>query len=172
MNAFLSGSGIKEKGPDPKIYLIVHPQQNVIIPVDSVVWLHCVANFTIIEPDYDYANDDPSAMGDFQFPSPEDFQQSDSPSDDSMASHDDFSAYSCKQQVQYQWFHNGKPLDTADSSIAETFCNGSIQLKYSAKAEGIYRCAAETIQSDVGAVVSKASTVKLAGMYHLLVVVV
>lgn len=167
MDAFLSGSGRdKEKGPDPKINLTVHPQQNVIIPVDSSAWLHCVANFTSPDSEYDYVNDDPLAMSEFQFlaPNEDDFQQSDSPNDDSAVSGNDFSAYSCKQEVQYQWFHNGQAI-AVDSSIAQTFCNGTIKIKYSSSAEGVYRCLAETTQSEVGAVVSRAATVKLSGMY-------
>lgn len=163
----------KEKGPDPKINLIVHPQQNVIIPVNSFAWLHCAANFTSPESEYDYANDDPSALNDWQFPSEDDYQQSDGPNsvDSVVVTSNDFSEYLCKQEVQYQWFHNGEPIDTMDNSMAETFCNGTIKIKHSPRAEGSYRCLAKTTQPDVGAVVSKAATVKVAGLYSFLHVV-
>lgn len=168
MDAFFSpaaGSKDKEKGPDPKIVLVVQPQQNVIIPVDSFAWLHCAANFTGMEVEYDYANDDPGAISDWQFPSEDDYQQSDGPNSvDSAAPSDDFSEYSCKQEVQYQWFRNGQPIDTVDNSMAETLCNGSIKIRYSTGAEGVYRCLAKTTQPDVGAVISRAATVKVAGM--------
>lgn len=168
MDAFLStGSGRdKEKGPEPKINLIVHPQQNVIIPVDSFAWLHCVANFTTLDSEYDYMNDDPLTMGEFQFlaPSDDDFLQNDSPNDDSNVSSNDFSAYKCKQELQYQWFRNGNAI-AMDESFAETFCNGTIKIKYSPMAEGVYRCLAKTTKSEDGAIVSKAATVKMAGTY-------
>lgn len=158
----------KEKGPDPKLSLVVQPQPNVIIPLDSFAWLHCSAS--TLEPDHDYANDDPNAlMDDWQFPTADDYEQSDSPNSvDSEASISDYSGFSCKQEVQYQWLRNGEPIDSVDDSITETFCNGSIKIKYSTAAEGVYRCFAETTQSDDGAIVSKAATVKLAGMYYLL----
>lgn len=165
VDAFLSGSGRdKAKGPDPKINITVHPQQNVIIPVDSFVWLHCVANSTSTDSEYDYMNDDPMAMDEIQFlaPSDDDFLQNDSPNDNSMPLGNDFSGYSCKQEVQYQWFHNGQAVD---SSIAQAFCNGTIKIKYTPSAEGVYRCLAETTVADDGAVISKTATVKLAGMY-------
>lgn len=164
MDAFLSsGSGRdKEKGPDPYINLIVHPQENVIIPVDSFAWVHCVANITTTtESEYDYVNDGP--MVEF-LPSDDDFQLSDDPNDNSMVSSNDFSAYLCKQEIQYQWIHNGKAIST-ENSFAQTFCNGTIKIKYSPMAEGVYRCLAETTRSNDGAVVSKAATVKLAGLY-------
>lgn len=168
VDAFFGTGRDKEKGPDPKINLLVHPQPNVIIPVDSFAWLHCWANSSIADVDYDYANDDPSAISDWQFPSEDDYQQSDGPNSvDTVISRNDYSGFACKQEVQYQWYHNGEPIDATDESTTETFCNGSIKIKYSTAAEGVYRCFAETTQSDVGAVVSKAATVKLAGMYYL-----
>lgn len=167
VNAFFASGRDKEKGPDPRINVLVHPQPNVIIPVGSFAWLHCSANSTIVEADYDYANDDPSALNDWQFPSEDDYQQSDGPNSvDSVVSRNDYSAFACKQEVQYQWYHDGEQIDTMDESIAQTFCNGSIKIKYSTAAEGVYRCLAETTQADVGAVVSKAATVKLAGMFY------
>lgn len=168
VDAFFASGRDKEKGPDPKINLLVHPQPNVIIPVDSFAWLHCSANSSIVEVDYDYANDDPSAISDWQFPSEADYQQSDGPNSvDTVISRNDYSGFACKQEVQYRWFHNDEPIDAVDESITQTFCNGSIRIKYSAGVEGVYRCLAETTHSDVGAVVSKAATVKLAGMYDL-----
>lgn len=150
----------KEKGPDPQIGLVVHPPENVIVPVDSFAWLDCVANYS--SPGYDYVNDDPMAGIDMALPSIDDYQLNDGPNDDSMAS-SDFSAYACKQEVQYQWFYNDKPLDMEERYI-QSFCNGTIKIKYSIEAEGVYRCLAKTIHADVGAVISKASTVKMAGM--------
>lgn len=167
VDAFFAPGRDKEKGPEPKIDILVHPQPNVIIPVGSFAWLHCTANSSIVDVDYDYANDDPSAISDWQFPSEDDYQQSDGPNSvDTEIPRNDYSAFACKQEVQYQWFHNDEPIDTMDDTITQTFCNGSIKINYSTAAEGVYRCLAETTQSDVGAVVSKAATVKLAGMYY------
>lgn len=166
-----SGSGRgKEKGPEPEHNITVHPQENVIIPVDSSAWVHCVANITAVEGDYDYANDGPMIMGEF-LPSDDDFNfhQNDDPNDNSMDSSQNFSKYSCKQEVQYQWFQNGKKISN-QNSYAETFCNGTIKIKYVPMAEGVYRCLAETTHIEHGAVVSKAATVKLAGMYFFTII--
>lgn len=136
----------KTKGPDPLIRFVTQPKQHVIIPSGSFVLLHCEANFTDY-PAYEYENDDT------MLPSEDDFMQNDGP-------------ILCAQDVQYQWLQNDKPIESNSTSI-QIFCNGTIQIKHSPMATAIYRCVASTTRPEVGAVISKASSVKAAGIiYH------
>lgn len=136
----------KTKGPDPLIRFVTQPKQHVIIPSGSFVLLHCEANFTDY-PAYEYESDD------VLLPSEDDFMQNDGP-------------ILCAQDVQYQWLRNDKPIESNSTSI-QIFCNGTIQIKHSPMATAIYRCVASTTRPEVGAVISKASSVKAAGIiYH------
>lgn len=158
-NAFLSLGQDKTKGPDPLIQIVVHPEEHVIIPIHSFAFLHCEAKYT--PEDDQYTNDEPG----FALPNLEDYEQNDSPTGDwsQPTSNEAVTLNLCQQEVQYQWLQNEKPLNGANHSVVETFCNGTIKIKHSSAATGIYRCVANTTQSEVGAVVSKASNVRAAG---------
>lgn len=166
MNAFLSsGQGDKGKGQDPLIKLVRHPQEYVIIPEHLYAVLHCTANYTPV-PDNDYENDAPMVL-----PDDDDFQLNDAPSDallrPNSGSNEAAAPNQCSQDVQYQWLRNGEAINgDSESSFIQTFCNGSIKIKHSAMATGIYRCVASTTHSDDGAVVSKASHVQAAGKFQ------
>lgn len=161
MNAFLS-SGQGTKGPDPRIKLIIHPKEHVIIAPRSFVLLHCEANFTDY-PDYEYENDDMNAY----FPSDGDFMQNDEPISDAsqqyVGNNEGTATHLCPQEVQYQWLRNDHPIGDKAQSFIQTFCNGTIKIAHSAVATGIYRCVASTTKPEIGAVISKASHVKVAG---------
>lgn len=155
MNASWSSGQDKTKGPDPLIKLVTHPKAHVIIPSGSFVLLHCEANYTD-DLEYDYENDDGHAY----LPSEDDLVQNDDPNPIHETS--TVASLCAHQDVQYQWLRNDKPID-ANGSFIQTFCNGTIQIKHSSIATGIYRCVASTTKPDIGAVVSKASNVKAAG---------
>lgn len=157
VNAFLS-SGQGTKGPDPRIKLVIHPKQHVIIPSRSFVLLHCEANFTDY-PEYDYENDDMNAY----FPNDGDFMQNDEPISDKSAKIE-ATTNLCPQEVQYQWLRDGQRISNAtNTTFIQTFCNGTIKIKHSPLATAIYRCVAGTTKQDIGEVVSKASHVQAAG---------
>lgn len=161
VNAFLA-SPQGAKGPDPLIKLVVQPKEHVIIPIHSFILLHCEANFTDNKKS-DYENDDTHAY----FPDEGDYMQNDEPNDDSnqqsIDSIEDTPSYLCQQEVQYQWMRNGKPINDPNNSYTQIFCNGTIKIIHSTMATATYRCVASTTEPDIGAVVSKASHVKVAG---------
>lgn len=163
MNAFLS-SGQGTKGSDPRIKLVIHPKEHVIIPLRSFVLLHCEANFTDY-PDYEYENDDMNAY----FPNDGDFTQNDEPISDSSqqysGSNEGATMHLCSQDVQYQWLRNEHPIGDKTHAFIQTFCNGTIKIAHSAAATAIYRCVASTKKPEIGAVISKASHVKAAGKF-------
>lgn len=166
VNAFMSAAQAQgDKGKDPLIKLVIHPQEHVIIPEHSYAFLHCAANYTV-QPVDDYENDEPMV-----FPDDEDFQLNDAPSDalsrQNSGSNEAKVENQCSQDVQYQWQRDGKPIYAdSESSVIQTFCNGTIKIKHSSMATGIYRCVASTTSSVDGAVISKASHVQAAGKFQ------
>lgn len=172
MNGFISAGGEKKKGQDPLIKFVIQPQQHVIIPIHSYAFVHCQANYTKLpskqQSDVDYENDDPM-INDY-LPSDDDFQQNDAPTDDLLGqindSHETQTTNQCPQEIQYQWLQNDTPIDTdPDNSFVETFCNGTIKIKHTFKATGIYRCIASTMIRDDGAIISNAANVQAAGRF-------
>lgn len=153
MNAFLSPGTDKKKGSDPEIKLITHPQEHVVIPIGSFVLLHCRANYTAKQIAPAFIGNDYDEL----LPSEDDFMQNDDPNQEAINSK---FQNPCAQEVQYQWLRNDKPV-VSNSSFIKTFCNGTIQIQHSPDATASYRCVANT--SEVDAVVSKASNVKIAG---------
>lgn len=159
-NAFLS-SGQGTKGPDPRIRIIVHPNEHAIIPVGSFVLLHCEANSTdnsYQNDERDYENDEPFPL----FPDESDFRDIHKSNDQSIQK-EDTAGTNCRQEVQYEWLRNDKLIDGPSGSYVETFCNGTIKITHSPTVTGIYRCVAKTKNPDIGAIISKASTVEIAG---------
>lgn len=160
VDAFFSSPDNKP-GPDPRIKIVFHPPENVIIPINGFAFLHCTANYTAVQlPDDDYIEDDYLPyMGD------EDalFEQNDEPikeiHDSSMANDDN----GCDSEVLYQWFRNDQPIDMKNDSNFQFFCNGTIKIIHSPMATAIYRCSARTTQPEIGTVLSKSSNVQAAG---------
>lgn len=151
------GGPDKTPGPDPRIRIVIHPPDHVIVPSNSSIWLHCSANYTAYPMDDIYADDDyiPYTGNTFG----EDYEQNDEPIEEVKIKNDECQS----SEVLYQWLRNGQPIQN-DSNF-QIFCNGTIKITHSPLATAIYRCNATTRQPEIGAVLSKSSDVQAAGLY-------
>lgn len=159
--AFFSSPDNKP-GPDPRIKFVLHPSENVIIPIDGFLFLHCMANYSAVQlSDDDYIEDDylPYIMGDEATLS-EQNDETVKEIDGSSKTNDD---NACESEVLYQWFRNGHPIDKKNDTNFQFFCNGTIKITHSPMATAIYRCAASTRQPEIGTILSKSSNVQAAG---------
>lgn len=161
VDAFFS-SPDKTPGPDPRIRIVIHPPDHVIVPYNSSVFLNCVANYTA----YQYVDDD--YMEDSYAPYMEDnvdtFNEPQAEALHKTNDDDDDDRNECQSDVLYQWYRNDQPIKRNDTNF-QTFCNGTIKIVHSSWTTAIYRCMANTRETEIGAVLSKSSDVQAAGLY-------
>lgn len=133
------GSMAKEPAPDPLISITKHPPRLSFVNQERPAYLECEATYTGPPLEYDsYDEDEHSTYQDeTNEPNP---------------------------ILSYQWYRNDVLLpNRQNSNNFVIFQNGTLKVKYSQTANGIYRCLANCTLPNVGAVVSNAAEVKVAG---------
>lgn len=114
------------------------------------MYLECVATYTGPSTDYDYDEDEHSTYQDESYPK--------SKRETTFADNEP------NPILSYQWYRNDVLLpNRQNSNNFVIFKNGTLKVKYSQTANGIYRCLANCTLPNVGAVVSNAAEVKVAG---------
>lgn len=72
-----------------------------------------------------------------------------------------------KPLFNYRWYRNDELLPNQITNNFKIFSNGTLKIKYSQMANGIYRCLVNCTIPNVGAMVSNATEVKIAGKKFL-----